>query len=117
MYLRTSTAVEPVLGAITAVAGSQQRIECVANGGSPPPQLKWRLAGREVAGAQTRLDAAGNAVSTINLSMTKGDHGKTIRCEATHPALTSVVDVKSFLDVQCKLPFSLEDILKLRPRV
>jgi len=99
------------LGAISAPEGSEESLDCVAKGGNPPPKLKWYLGEREMAEAQSGQNAAGDFVSTIHLSMTRGEHGKSVRCEAKHPALTKMVDVKSFLDIQCKYIFYFQETL------
>jgi hypothetical protein len=41
-------------------------------------------------------------VSSLRLSLKRADHGKLLRCQVTHPALTTVMDIKTFLDIQCK---------------
>ncbi len=100
--LLTKSTSEPILGAISAPEGIEEKIQCVSLGGSPPPQLKWYLGVKEIGNIKRTINGAGNVVSTMTLRMNRVDHGKAVRCEAIHPALTSVVDVKSFLDVQCK---------------
>ena len=102
VQLRGGTSKEAILGAISAPEGEEQRIQCLGVGGSPPPQLKWYLGDRELLTAHRTINPAGNVVSTIALQMSRTDHGKALRCSAEHPALTTIVDVKSFLDVQCK---------------
>jgi hypothetical protein len=41
-------------------------------------------------------------VSSLRLSLRRGDHGKSVRCQVIHPALNTTMDVKTFLDIQCK---------------
>ncbi len=41
-------------------------------------------------------------MSSLRLSLKRADHGKLLRCQVPHPALTAVMDIKTFLDVQCK---------------
>ncbi len=53
-------------------------------------------------GKEMFLFGAGNTVSSLRLSLKRADHGKLLRCQVTHPALTTVMDIKTFLDIQCK---------------
>ena len=106
VQLLSGSSKEAILGAISAPEGEEQRIQCLGVGGSPPPQLKWYLGDRELDNAHRAINSAGNVVSTVTLRMSRRDHGKALRCSAVHPALTTIVDVKSFLDVQCKCFFT-----------
>jgi hypothetical protein len=38
----------------------------------------------------------------LKLVLKRVDHGKSLRCQVDHPALTTVMDIKTFLDIQCK---------------
>ena len=42
-------------------------------------------------------------VSVVRVSLRRSEHGKAVRCQVVHPALSALMDVKTFLDVQCKL--------------
>ena len=71
-----------ILGVGEVGAGEVLELLCEAEGGLPAPTLLWRVAGREVLGAEEREGA-----SLLRLPVTREDHGAEVECEARHPTL------------------------------
>ena len=79
-------------------------VECRSKGGNPPPALHWFIGGKRWRGDAdeiTEQDGV-STVSRVNVPVTKADNGKEVRCEVVHEALSSLLDTRTQLDVQCK---------------
>ena len=87
-----------------ATSGSEVEVECVANGGNPPPGLQWYIGGRRWEGNTEEINQeAGVTVSRVRLPVTRGDDKKEVRCEVVHEALTDILEEKKILEIHCKL--------------
>ena len=96
---------------ITASAGDDLEMECIATGGNPPPTLRWYMDDLEIRSGHTQENSrpSGNTVRTwtsisrLVLPVSKSDDGTTIRCKAEHPALQEPLSARKFLTIHCKL--------------
>jgi hypothetical protein len=79
--------------AVTAAAGTELELECIARGGNPAPRLTWSVGGVEIAGTvaqeDRRVGRTWSSRSRLRLPVSRADHGGQIRCEADHDALDS----------------------------
>ena len=97
---------------ITAAAGEDLELECIATGANPPAKLKWYMGNEEIASghSQENKRPTENARTWISLSrlvlpVSRDDNGATVRCEADHPALleeASTLKTESKLTIHCK---------------
>ena len=83
---------------IVTRAGEEVELRCESVGGNPVPSLTWYIGQKEVRGDQI----AGQAVSTLVVTLNKTDNGNVIRCEAMNEALETPLVAAATLDVQCK---------------
>ena len=87
-----------------ATSGSEVEVECVANGGNPPPGLQWYIGGRRWEGNTEEINQeTGVTVSRVKFPVTRGDDKKEVRCEVVHEALTDILEEKTNLEIHCKL--------------
>ncbi|KAI4470872.1 nephrin [Holotrichia oblita] len=92
---------------LTALHGELAVIKCVSHFGNPPPILKWFLDQNEVTPIRkqenmTEIDIPKTwvAVSILELTISKENHGKTLRCVAVHETYaTKSSSVEVRLDV------------------
>ena len=85
------------------MAGTRLVVECRAEGGNPPPALRWVVGGVPSDGAEEQINTkTGVTVSQLALSVTRSDQGRDVVCEAVHPALAETLGVRAVLQVQCK---------------
>ncbi len=77
--------------AVTAAAGTELELECIARGGNPAPRLTWSVGGVEIAGTvaqeDRRVGRTWSSRSRLRLPVSRADHGGQVRCEADHDAL------------------------------
>ena len=87
-----------------ATSGAEVEVECAAEAGNPPPGLRWWLGGeRWEAGVTTAEDLEdGTTVSRVRIPVSQADHGKAVRCEVVHEALTRSLEAETSLDIQCE---------------
>jgi hypothetical protein len=100
---------------ITAAAGEDLELECIATGANPPAKLKWFMGNEEIASghSQENKRPTENARTWISLSrlvlpVSRDDNGATIRCEAVHPALMepkTTLNTEAKLTIHCKFVF------------
>ena len=90
------------------LAGSEHSILCQATGAHPPPQITWTLTAPHARQADSlpasaqALSAQGNlSTSSLEMTITKEDHGKVLTCTATIPTsdLFPPVNISSQLSV------------------
>lgn len=100
---------------ITAAAGEDLELECIATGANPPAKLKWFMGNEEIASghSQENKRPTENSRTWISLSrlvlpVSRDDNGATVRCEAEHPALEVKVtlNTESKLIIHCKLTYN-----------
>ncbi|KAK9728967.1 CD80-like C2-set immunoglobulin domain [Popillia japonica] len=92
---------------LTALHGELAVIKCVSHFGNPPPILKWFLDQNEVTPLRkqenmTEIDIPKTwvAVSMLELTISKENHGKALRCVAVHETYaTKSSSVEVRLDV------------------
>ncbi|XP_050311765.1 irregular chiasm C-roughest protein isoform X2 [Anthonomus grandis grandis] len=92
---------------LTTTHGEVAVIKCVSHYGNPPPVLKWFLDQQEITPSRrqtntTELDNTKTwlAVSVLELTISKENHGRMLSCVAVHesyPTKSSSIDVR--LDV------------------
>ncbi len=114
---------------ITAAAGEDLELECIATGGNPPAKLTWFTNGVEITSGhvqkndrqgKTQLFPALNAdftpdiyllgsgqrtyssFSRLTLPVSKEDNGATISCRAEHPVLDEPLSTEESLTIHCK---------------
>ena len=88
-------------GDVVAVAGKGLVLECRAQGGNPPPALRWTVGGVLREEAKEHMDTeAGVTVSRLSLQLERMDQGKTARCEVVHPALEGTMLSRAGLQIQ-----------------
>ena len=96
----------PFSGSLEATSGSQVELECAVTGGNPPPGLQWYLGGQRWEEGDRVIEnvdqVTGITVSTVRLPVSRLDNDKEIRCEVIHEALTTILEVSTKLDIQCK---------------
>ncbi|XP_008190757.1 irregular chiasm C-roughest protein isoform X4 [Tribolium castaneum] len=81
---------------LTALHGEVAVIKCVSHYGNPPPVLKWFLDQHEITPTKqqtntTELDNPRTwlALSVLELTISKENHGKTLRCVAVHESYST----------------------------
>ncbi|XP_074038362.1 kin of IRRE-like protein 1 isoform X2 [Leptinotarsa decemlineata] len=92
---------------LTTLHGEVAVIKCVSHYGNPPPVLKWFLDQQEITPTRrqtntTELDNPRTwlALSVLELTISKDNHGRMLRCVAVHesyPTKSSTIEVR--LDV------------------
>ena len=88
---------------LLAVAGEGVVLECKAEGGNPPPALRWSVGGSARDGAEEEIDSeTGVTTSRLVLRVVRSDQGREVTCEAAHPALHHVLLATARLQVQCE---------------
>ena len=88
---------------LLAVAGEGLVLECKAEGGNPPPALRWSVGGSARDGAEEEIDPeTGVTTSRLVLRVVRSDQGREVACEAAHPALQHVLLATARLQVQCE---------------
>ena len=88
---------------LLAVAGEGVVLECKAEGGNPPPALRWSVGGSARDGAEEEIDSeTGVTTSRLVLRVVRSDQGREVTCEAAHPALQHVLLATARLQVQCE---------------
>ena len=88
---------------LLAVAGEGVVLECKAEGGNPPPALRWSVGGSARDGAEEEIDPeTGVTTSRLVLRVVRSDQGREVTCEAAHPALQHVLLATARLQVQCE---------------
>ena len=71
-------------------------------GGNPAPRLLWSLGERRVEGRADK-EQKGRTVSRLRLPVSREDHGRVLKCEARHEALTVPMSAEAALSIQCEL--------------
>jgi hypothetical protein len=71
-------------------------------GGNPSPRLLWYLDERRLEG-RAEPEEEGRAISRLRLPVSREDHGRRLRCEARHEALSNPMSAEAALSIQCKL--------------
>lgn len=100
VHLRVPGESSPFTGPLVATSGSEVEVECVANGGNPPPGLQWYIGGRRWEGNTEEINQeTGVTVSRVRLPVTRGDDKKEVRCEVVHEALTDILEEKTILEI------------------
>ncbi|XP_031358426.1 hemicentin-2 [Photinus pyralis] len=81
---------------LTALHGEVAAIKCVSHYGNPPPVLKWFLDQNEITPSRrqtnsTELDNPRTwmAISVLELTISKENHGRTLRCVAVHESYST----------------------------
>ncbi|GLV42586.1 uncharacterized protein CBL_03325 [Carabus blaptoides fortunei] len=81
---------------LTSLHGDMATIKCVARYGNPPAVIKWFLDQNEITPTRsqtnsTELDNPRTwvAISLLELSISKENHGKTLRCVALHESYST----------------------------
>ncbi|KAF5289667.1 hypothetical protein FQR65_LT11784 [Abscondita terminalis] len=81
---------------LTALHGEVATIKCVSHYGNPPPVLKWFLDQNEITPSRrqtnsTELDNPRTwmAISVLELTISKENHGRTLRCVAVHESYST----------------------------
>jgi hypothetical protein len=96
---------------ITAAAGEDLELECIATGGNPPAKLAWFTNGQEINSGHVQEDKrlqGDNGIRTwtsfsrLTLPVSKDDNGATISCVAKHPALEEPMTAQESLTIHCK---------------
>ena len=98
---------------MTVTAGETYYMTCAAYGARPPAALEWGLPDDVVTVLQNQSDVvrADSFIShkVVNITPSRNDQGKNIRCVASHPELQTNYQLSVYLDVQgkqyiCKTP-------------
>ncbi|XP_071051965.1 kin of IRRE-like protein 2 isoform X3 [Onthophagus taurus] len=92
---------------LTAIHGEVAIVKCLSRYGNPPPVLKWFLDQMEITPTrrQTNSTEVDNprtwlAISVLELTISKDNHGKTLKCVAVHESYsTKSSSVEVVLDV------------------
>ena len=88
---------------MVAVAGEGVTLECKAEGGNPPPALRWSVGGSARDGAEEEIDPeTGITISRLVLRAVRSDQGREVTCEVAHPALHGALIATARLQIQCK---------------
>ena len=89
--------------AVTAAAGTELELECIARGGNPAPRLAWFVGGVEIAGTvaqeDRRVGRTWSSRSRLRLPVSRADHGGQVRCEADHDALDAPLLARVSLNI------------------
>jgi hypothetical protein len=89
--------------AVTAAAGTELELECIARGGNPAPRLTWFVGGVEIAGTvaqeDRRVGRTWSSRSRLRLPVSRADLGGQVRCEADHDALDSPLLARVSLNI------------------
>jgi hypothetical protein len=89
--------------AVTAAAGTELELECIARGGNPAPRLTWFVGGVEIAGTvaqeDRRVGRTWSSRSRLRLPVSRADHGGQVRCEADHDALDTPLLARVSLNI------------------
>jgi len=89
--------------AVTAAAGTELELECIARGGNPAPRLTWSVGGVEISGTvaqeDRRVGRTWSSRSRLRLPVSRADHGGQVRCEADHDALDAPLLARVSLNI------------------
>ena len=110
---QTDIAVAPLSATISnklrkLLAGKDYNFSCLARGASPSVQFRWFLGDREL---QQPPAARQTDQSLVQFTPTRQQHGQTLRCQASNPALPlqSIQD-SLVLDIYCEFPRHVPDL-------
>ena len=94
---------------ITAAAGEDLELECIASGGNPPATLTWYTSGQEITSGHVQENKrqgddqrTWSSFSRLTLPVSKEDNGATISCVAHHPTLEEPLSTQESLTIHCK---------------
>ena len=90
-------------GEVVGVAGAGMVMECRAEGGNPPPALRWTMGGVRQKGEEEVDPRSGVMVSRVVLEVTRAEQGREVSCEVVHPAVhPSTMTARANLHVHCE---------------
>ena len=88
---------------MVGVAGTGVVMECRAEGGNPPPALRWTMGGVRQKGEEEVDPRSGVMVSRVVLEVTRAEQGREVSCEVVHPAVhPSTMTARANLHVHCE---------------
>lgn len=86
---------------LTGIAGKDVGVECIVEGGNPPPKLHWYLDATEIEGGlESENQEKQTVTSIIHIPVRKEDQQKIIRCVVEHEALQTEMEAATELDIQ-----------------
>ena len=96
---------------ITAAAGEDLELECIATGANPPPTLSWFANDQLIASGhiqenkrQGENERTWASFSRLTLPVSKEDNKANVKCVVTHPALSEDQELSNEkqLTIHCK---------------